>query len=441
MLIWALILCAALIAFVSTLTTWVNRQALDTQSWTKSSARLINDPQIRSALSVYIVNQLYENVDVAGQIRAQLPTQFKGLAGPVSTALRSPAQQGVDQLLSQPRVVNIWVNANKVAHEQLVAILENKTRPGVSTANGTVTLNVRTILIELAHELGLSGNLVGKIPPDAAQITVLHSDQLSVAQDAVKAIRVLSIWLVVLVFVLWGLALYLARGARRATLRDIGWSIITVGLLLLVVRRLGENYVLDQLTTQQTRPVGHRVWLVATGILGQIGWALILYGAVTVLGAVLAGPTRAATRIRAWLAPFVNPRPAIAWGVTGGVYLLLVLWGPTHALRSPIGILVFAGLISLGVYTLRKQSLEEFPDAAFGGGPGLTARAEALAQHAEERWDARLHRPRHASSTDASSGSSAPGSAAEEIERLHKLHSAGALTDAEFQRGKERALA
>ena len=441
MLVWALIIGAALIAFVSTLTTWVNRQALDTQSWTKSSARLINDPQIRSALSVYIVNQLYENVDVAGQIQAQLPTQFKGLAGPMSTALRSPAQQGIDQLLSQPRVVNIWVNANKVAHEQLVAILENKTRPGVSTANGTVTLNLRTILIDLAHQLGLSGNLVSKIPPDAGQITILHSNQLSVAEDAVKAVKVLSIWLVVLVFVLWGLALYLTRGARRPTLRDIGWSIVAVGLLLLVVRHLGENYVLDQLTTQRTRPVGHHVWLIATGILGQIGWALILYGAVTVLGAVLAGPTRVATRIRAWLAPIVNPRPAVAWGVTGGVYLLLVLWGPTHALRSPIGILVFAGLIAAGVYALRRQSLDEFPDAALVGGPGLTARAEALAEHAEERWNARPHRTRHPSAIDASAAGSASGSAAEEIERLHKLHDAGALTDVEFQRGKERALA
>jgi len=437
--IWVLIVSAAVIAFLSTLTTWVNRQALDTQSWTKSSSRLINDPEIRSALSVYIVNQLYENVDVSGQIQAQLPPRFKGLAGPMSTALRSPAQQGVDQLLGQPRVVNIWVNANRVAHEQLVDILENKTRPGVSTANGTVTLNLRTILIDLAHQLGLSGNLLAKLPPDAGQITVLHSNQLAVAQDAVKAVRILSIWLVVLVLLLWGIALYLARGARRPTLRDIGWSIIAVGLLLLVVRHLGENYVLNQLTTQQTRPVGHRVWLIATGILGQIGWAAILYGAVTVLGAVLAGPTRVATRLRAWLAPVVNPRPAVAWGVTGGTYLLLVLWGPTHALRSPIGIVLFAGLIALGVYTLRKQSLEEFPDAGLGEGPAFKAWAGQLTGRAEARWAS--HHDHHPSATETRPTNGSSGSVADEIERLDKLHTSGALTDDEFQRAKEHALA
>ena len=96
-LIWLLIVLAALIGFVSALTTWVNRQALDTQSWTKASAQLINDPKVRSALSVYIVNELYDNVDVSAQIADGLPPKYDVLAGPISTALRSPAEQGVDQ--------------------------------------------------------------------------------------------------------------------------------------------------------------------------------------------------------------------------------------------------------------------------------------------------------------------------------------------------------
>ena len=437
-LIWALIVLAALIGFLSALTTWVNRQALDTQSWTKASAQLINDPQVRSALSVYIVNQVYENVDVSGQIAKNLPTKYEALGSPIAAALRSPAEQGVDQLLGQPRVVTLWENANQVAHEQLVAILENKTRPGVSTANGTVTVDLRTVVIDLAKQFGFSGNLLSNIPADAGQITVLHSNQLSVAQDTVKAIRVLSVWLVVLVLLLWALALYLARGARQATLRDIGWSIVVVGLLLLVARRVGENYTLAALTTPQTRPVGHRVWLIATQLLGQIGWALIAYGIVTVLGAALAGPTRIATRLRAWLAPILNTRQAVAWAVAGSAYLLLVLWGPTHSLRTPLGILLFGALAALGVYTLRRQTLREFPDAVYGGGPGLTGRAEALTARAEDWWGQRPRRHHHPE--PATSSGAGSGSVAGELERLHTLHLSGALTDEEFQRAKQHAL-
>jgi hypothetical protein len=430
-LIWVLIVLAALIGFVATMTTWVNRQMLDTNSWTKASAQLINDPEVRSALSTYLVNQLYDNVDVSGEIAKKLPPKYEALAGPISAALRSPAQQGVDQLLGRPRVVTLWVNANRVAHQELVAIVEDKTRPGVSTANGSVTLDLRTIVIDLAQQFGFSGNLVSKIPADAGQITVFHSDQLAAAQTSVKTIRVLSVWLVVLVLLLWALALYLAAGARRETLRNIGWSIVFVGLLLLVVCRVGENYALDSLTTAQTRPTGHRVWLIGTQIIGQIGWSLIAYGIVTVLGALLAGPTRFATRLRTWLAPTLNTRQGVIWGIIGATYLLLVLWGPTHALRTPIGILLLGALAAAGVYTLRRQTLREFPEPVHGDGPGLMRRAEAA-------WRGRPRRSRHAITHTAAVAPA--GSAAEEIERLHALHTAGAISDEEFQRGKERAL-
>jgi hypothetical protein len=298
-------------------------------------------------------------------------------------------------------------------------------------------VDLRTVVIDLAKQFGLSGNLLSNIPAGAGQITVLHSNQLSVAQDTVKAVRVLSVWLVVLVLLLWALALYLARGARRGTLRDIGWSIVVVGLLLLVVRRVGENYTVSALTTPQTRPIGHRVWLIGTQLLGQLGWALIAYGIVTVLGALFAGPSRIATRLRTWLAPILNTRQAVAWAVAGTAYLLLVLWGPTHALRTPIGILLFGALAALGLYTLRRQTLREFPDAVHGAGPGVTARAQ-------DWWSRRpreLHQLKalHHARTESTPGT-ASGSVAEELERLHALHTAGALSDDEFQRAKQFVL-
>ena len=119
------------------------------------------------------------------------------------------------------------------------------------------------------------------------------------------------------------------------------------------------------------------------------------------------------------------------WGVAGAVYLLLVLWGPTHALRTPTGILVLGALAALGLYSLRRETLQEFPDAVHGDGPELAARVEAL-------WSRRPRRsahPRH-ETTD----SPPRESAAAEIERLHALRAAGAITEEEFRRGKERAL-
>ncbi len=105
----------------------------------------------------------------------------------------------------------------------------------------------------------------------------------------------LSVWLLVLVFLLYGLAIYLARGERRKTLLHVGWGVVIVGLLVLVARRVIGNYVINSLAQPEYRTPTHHVWLIVTEILGQIGWAVVLYGILIVLGSAVAGPSRIAT--------------------------------------------------------------------------------------------------------------------------------------------------
>jgi hypothetical protein len=85
---------------------------------------------------------------------------------------------------------------------------------------------------------------------------------------------------------------------------------------------------------------------------------------------MLAGPGNAATTVRRWIAPVLVGRPGIAWTAVGFAYLLLVLWGGTHALRTLWGILVLAGLVALGVAALQRQTAREFPSYARATEPG-----------------------------------------------------------------------
>ena len=241
----------------------------------------------------------------------------------------------------------------------------------------------------------------------------MKSDQLSAAQNGVKAVHVLSIWLLVGVLVLYGLAIYLARGARRATLRNAGLGLALVGLVTLVIRHLLGNYLVDSLATPGYQPATHRMYLIGTSILGQIGAAAVLYGAVTALGAIYAGPSHPAVWLRQRLAPTLNEHQGIIWGTVGFVYVLAVLWGGTHALREWWGILLLGGLIALGVVALRRQSLQEFPTGA------------ALAPAAAS-----------ASAADAP----AAGDRTAQLARLEELHASGAISDDEFERAKKIAL-
>src|SRR5947208_7655368 len=74
---WALVVLAAVIGLVAALNVWVKRQALSTDNFTNASSQLIENEQIRGALSVYLVNQLYANVDVSAALEQRLPPQVK----------------------------------------------------------------------------------------------------------------------------------------------------------------------------------------------------------------------------------------------------------------------------------------------------------------------------------------------------------------------------
>jgi hypothetical protein len=218
--------------------------------------------------------------------------------------------------------------------------------------------DVSPLVTRLGQRLGISE----KLPPDAGKITILRSDQLSAAQRAFKVIKALTVFIIFVVLVLYGLAIYLAQGHRRRILRASAISLIFVGLLVLIVRRLAGNYIINSLVHSDiNRPAGRAAWWIETQLLRDIGIALIAYGLVALIGAWLAGPTRWATAVRRWLAPRFREQPLLVFGVVAFLYLLVILWGPTTASRQLLGILVFGVLLFFGVEVLRRQTLHEFP--------------------------------------------------------------------------------
>jgi hypothetical protein len=361
--VWTLVVLASVIALVSILTTWVNRQMLDNTAWDKATTQVIQDPQVQTAIATYTINQLYANINVGQALSDRLPPNLKQLGPPLAGALEQPATQGVALLLQRPRVQQLFIKASSIAHQKLVNVLEDKTGYGISTGNGVVTLNIHEMIVEVGTELGIPQSALAKLPATAGTLTLMKSSQLSAAQTGIRAVHVLSVWLLVAVLALYGVAIWLARGARRATLRNAGIGLALVGLLTLVLRQLLGNYITSSLAKPGYEPATHRLWLIGTSILGQIGAAALLYGAIAALGAVFAGPTAPAVWLRQRLAPVLNERQGIVWGVVSFVYLLLILWGGTHALRTWWGILLLAGLIAAGVVALRRQTLQEFPSA------------------------------------------------------------------------------
>src|SRR3977135_873772 len=115
---------ATLLAVFAIFAVWANRQLMNPTNWSKTSTALLQKPTIRSALSGYLVDQLYANINVPAQLKSGLPQQLQPLAGPIAGGLHSVVEQGSERALESPRVQNLWANANRAADQTLVAIVK-----------------------------------------------------------------------------------------------------------------------------------------------------------------------------------------------------------------------------------------------------------------------------------------------------------------------------
>jgi hypothetical protein len=356
--VYALIAVASVLALLSTSAIWANRQALETDTWTDTSTKLLEDEDIREAVAGFMVDELFANVDVQAELQQGLPPRLQRLAGPLAGALRSAADRLANEALQRPRVQELWEEANRNAHEKFVDVV-------VHGDEGDVNLDLGTIVGELGSEAGI--DVSSRLPPEAAQIEVLPADKLSGAQDIVKLLRALAIVLTVLALALFGLAIYLARGWRREALRTIGFAFIVVGVAVLFARSLAGNAVVDSLSsTEAVQPAVSSTWEIGTSLLAAQGSALVFYGLFILLGAWLAGPRGFARDARRAIAPILERRP-VAYSALLLILLLLFWWSPTPGFqRLPTALLLIA-LFVVGLEFLRHQAIRDFPGETWAG--------------------------------------------------------------------------
>src|SRR4051794_7946818 len=422
----ALLTVGTILAVISIFAVFANRQVLNADNWADTSSQLLASPAVRTQVSDYLVDQVYSNVDVKGEVAGALPKRLQPLAGPAANGLRELAEKRMDRLLGRPKVQEAWKGANKITAEQFINLAEGNSK-AVTAQGNAVVLNLDVILKELIQRLGLPRSLGDKVPASAGKITVMSSSQISTIQSAANVLKNLAIVLPVLAFGMFGLAVFLARDRRRHTLMTVGIDIVLAGVLVLIARRVLGNHVVDALaTTDAVRPAAEDVWSIGTGILQNVAQAMVIGGIPIIFCAWLAGPPRPAVAFRRATAPWLRESPGLTYGVVAAIVLLVIAWGPIPATRMAIPVLIMIGLVILGTEVLRRQTALEFPDATVEGtrasfSAGATrARKAVFGPHGATNGDRGTH-----------GGEPMPDTVAQ-LERLSALHDTGALTDEEF---------
>jgi len=410
--VWALVVLGALCIFISTISVWVRDIALDSDEWANTSSQLLQSENVRNVLSVYIVDQAYASSDAQARLEEALPEQLKPLAGTLAAQLKGAAYDAVNRALARPRVQELWRSANRATNERLVALLEGDTER-LQISNGAVVLDLDQLVADVTGRVGASEGVTNALQGRVEPIVIMQPDQLSTAQSIVKLLKALSFWPLLVGILFWAGAVYIAEGRRRRVLRNIALSLVLMGLLLLAIRRIVGNAVIDNLVqTESVRGAAKDVWTIFTSLLAQSAWAGIFVGLIAVIAIWFSGAGARATAGRRWIAPVFRDHPVAVHATLAAVILILLAWGPTGTPRRFITVVIVAALAFAGLEVLRRQTVREFPDAV--------ANYE-------------LHWPRRR-------GASAEASPdrVQSLERLAALHERGALTDEEYE--AEKAL-
>jgi hypothetical protein len=334
---------------------WAERQLLDTDEWVDTSADLLENEPVRTALGVYIVERLFDSEQVEARIEEALPPRLDPIAGPAAAGLKEVARRNAPRLLGSAVALRAWREANEAAHDKLLALVEGRT-------GGNLTLDLGTLFSQVAEGTGLPPDVADRLPPEVASLRIASGDDLEAAQDALDLFKTLVWVLLALSLLAFAGAVALSRDRRR-TLLSVGACLMFAAIAILAARRLAGDAVVEALAdAPNAMGAADDAWEISTGLLRDVAQGSFVFGLFIVTGAWLAGAGRRATAVRRWSAYAMREHPGLVHGGLGVAILLLVIWGPVPWTQRLWSIVVFAVAAFVWLEWIRRRTLEEFPD-------------------------------------------------------------------------------
>jgi hypothetical protein len=279
---------------------WLRRNVVDTDAYVESVRELPQDERISEPMARFLVDELFATVDAGDRLESALPDRLDFLAGPIEGTTRDQATDVAQQIIESEQFEQLWVEANREAHEQAVDIVHGDADV-VDLQDGAVTIDLTVALEVLRDRLGVVGDRLFadiELPEDSAEIVVYRSDTLTAMQRLIKVVDRLAWVLPIVALVAFALAIVLA--VRRArVIMAIGVGVAVALIIELIVTRLARTEVLDLIRDEDVKTAAHTAWddIVNTGFVAQTT-LLVTIALLVSAAAFLFTATRRALAIR-----------------------------------------------------------------------------------------------------------------------------------------------
>jgi len=308
----ALITLACVLAPLSVASVWAKAELSDTDQYVKTVAPLAEDPAVQRSIANQVTRVVLDNVDLQGittdalKTLAQQPNvpprvaaALPGLAVPITNGVESFTRTQVNKLVASPQFATLWSQVNRVAHQQVVKLLEGNQGGAISAQGNTVTLNLGPIIAQVKNRLVAEGfSLASNIPTVDRSFVLVQSDAITQAQGFYQLLNTLGFWLPVIALALLIAGVVVARDRRRALLKGalgVTGAMLVLGVALAVFRSI---YVGSTPLNVLTEQAAGDVFDTLVRFLRTSIRALAVLGLIVAAGAFLTGPSTASVRTR-----------------------------------------------------------------------------------------------------------------------------------------------
>jgi hypothetical protein len=300
-----LIVLASVLTPVSTLGLWLRNTVTDTSRYVDTVEPLVSDPAIQTFVADRVTERLFTEVDVESAVEEALPDNAAFLSSALTSGLQTVVREASMRVLESDQFRELWVSANRLAQQQLVAVLTGEPSGVVTTEDGIVSLDLSGIanaVVERLQDQGIDLFDSVDLEPGRFTIQIFQSDTITRAQvafDAFDTVATILPWVTILLFA-GGILLFPDR-RRGALWAAVGLSLGTAVLLLALA--VGRTVYLGAVPSSAIPGDAAAAFFdTLVRFLRQSGRALLAVGIVALLALIVFGPGSNARRFRGWVA-------------------------------------------------------------------------------------------------------------------------------------------
>src|SRR5215218_9842977 len=329
-----LIVVACVLAPLSVAAIWTRNQVTNTDRYVATVAPLADDPAIQAAITDQITVQVFRYIDVQGLVNQSvdalsergltpaLADQLAAFSVPIANGVQSFTRSQVAKVVASDAFADAWVQANRVAHDELVKALTGEGGGAITVEDNRVSVNLAPFIQTVKQQLTAAGfTLAARIPEVNASFTLFQSDSITRARSAFNLLNTLGVWLPVIVLILIVLGVYVAGDHRRALVGaglGVALGMLVLALGLAIFRSIYLNGVPADVLPHDAAAVLYDT--IVRFLRAGLRTVLVL-GLVVAAGAFLTGQSVTAVRTREGLAR------AIGW-LQGGAEQAGLRTGP-----------------------------------------------------------------------------------------------------------------